>query len=72
MHRVFVVVIASSIAMSAAIAGTVRQQSGWVVIDTHYPFCEVPLHTASTLSRVVPAGSGCIVTARSCHEESTT
>ena len=38
MHRVFVVVIASSIAMSAAIAGTVRQQSGWVVIDTHYPF----------------------------------
>ena len=35
MYRVFVAVIASSIAMSAAIAGTPRQQSGWVVIDTH-------------------------------------
>ena len=38
MYRVFVAVIASSIVMSAAIAGTVKQQSGWVVIDTHYPF----------------------------------
>jgi len=37
MYRVFVAVIASSIAMSAAIAGTPRQQSGWVVIDTHIP-----------------------------------
>ena len=38
MHRVFVAVVASLVAMPAAIAGTVKEQSGWVVIDTHYPF----------------------------------
>jgi uncharacterized protein (DUF302 family) len=38
MYRIFLAVIASSIVMSAAIAGTVRQQSGWIVIDTRYPF----------------------------------
>jgi len=38
MYRFFVTVIVASIAVSAAIAGTVRQQSGWVVIDTHHPF----------------------------------
>jgi len=38
MRRIFMAVIASLITISAAIAGTVRQQGGWVVIDTHYPF----------------------------------
>jgi uncharacterized protein (DUF302 family) len=38
MYRVLVTVIALSIAMSAANAGTVKPQNGWVVIDTRYPF----------------------------------
>lgn len=38
MYRVFLAVIALSIAMSPATAGTIRPQSGWVVIDTHYQF----------------------------------
>jgi uncharacterized protein (DUF302 family) len=38
MYRVFLAVIALSIAMSPATAGTIKPRSGWVVIDTHYPF----------------------------------
>ena len=38
MYRIFVAIIASSIAMSVANAGTIKPHSGWVVIDTRYPF----------------------------------
>ncbi|RXG90394.1 DUF302 domain-containing protein [Bradyrhizobium zhanjiangense] len=38
MYRIFVTVTALSIAISPATAGTIRPQSGWVVIDTRYPF----------------------------------
>jgi uncharacterized protein (DUF302 family) len=38
MHRVLLAVAALLIAMPAANAGSIKPQSGWVVIDTHYPF----------------------------------
>jgi uncharacterized protein (DUF302 family) len=38
MYRVLVTIVALSIAMSSANAGTVKPQNGWVVIDTRYPF----------------------------------
>lgn len=38
MYRIFLAVIGLSITMLSANAGTVRPQSGWVVIETHYPF----------------------------------
>ena len=38
MYRVLVTVIALSIGIPTANAGTIKPQSGWVVIDTHHPF----------------------------------
>jgi uncharacterized protein (DUF302 family) len=38
MHRVLVAIIVLSIGIASANAGTIMPQSGWVVIDTRYPF----------------------------------
>jgi uncharacterized protein (DUF302 family) len=64
MYRFFVAVIASSIAVSAAIAGTVRQQSGWVVIDTRHSFATL----ADRLELAVKAQQMGVVTSASASQ----
>ncbi len=49
MYRIFVTVTALSIAISPATAGTIRPQSGWVVIDTRYPFSTLGERLESTV-----------------------
>jgi uncharacterized protein (DUF302 family) len=64
MYRFFVAIIASSIALSAAIAGTVRQQSGWVVIDTRHSFATL----ADRLELAVKAQQMGVVTSASASQ----
>jgi uncharacterized protein (DUF302 family) len=64
MYRAFVAFTAISIAMTAASAGTIKPQSGWVVIDTPYPFVTL----VDRLEAAVKAEHMSLVTAASASE----